>query len=92
MRGKGKGQQFDRLWVEFNDLFELSMKAYTKDDCGKAQGKLCNLKDRVEKKQPISDYEIKDKNNLLSMINKTLKNLDYQLLSINVIEQQESEI
>lgn len=92
MRGKGKGQQFDRLWLEFNDLFELSMKAYTKNDCGEAQGKLCNLKDRVEKKQPISDYEIKDKNNLLSMINKTLKNLDYQLLSINVIEQQESEI
>ena len=64
MRNKGKGQQFDRLWNEANTLIERSLDSVDNallDD-------ISDLIDKVSKKIPTSDYEIKDKDNLIEQL------------------------
>ena len=63
MRGKGKGQQFDRLWHKLNDLYHTYwfVGRDIKND-------LNALKNAVISKKPKSDYERKDQSNLLEQI------------------------
>lgn len=77
-RKKGKGQQFDRLWDKANTIIEES---FTSID-NKTLDKICELKSEVEKRTPTSDYEVKDKANLLDQLNRAY---------IKVLENQHDE-
>lgn len=83
MRSKGKGQQFDRLWGKLNNLSHDYWFIGRDIDSD-----LKDLKSKVEMKIPKSDYEVKDKNNLLEQI--SMLALRNQLLQQEI--QEESEI
>ena len=85
MRSKGKGQQFDRLWGNANDLIEQSLSSID----NALLDKICDLKGKVEARTPISDYEIKDKHNLLEQLSlayqRVLKNQYNDYLDKNYV-------
>lgn len=66
MRTQGHGQQFDKMWSYFNTLHELSYYGYDK------RAELEELKNKVLEKKPQTDYEVKDKTNLLDSITQTI--------------------
>jgi len=66
MRTQGKGQQFDKLWAKANELIDESLVSAENSTLDK----ICELKAQVEAKQPKSDYEVKDKANLIDLLSK----------------------
>lgn len=62
-RRRGKGQRFDKWWQKNNELYHIYW--YIGRDIDSEINKTI---DEVEKITPYSDYEIKDKENLLEQL------------------------
>ena len=65
MRGRGKGQRFDKYWRLLNDISDKIVAGSDDDDLFFG---LYDIHCAVEDIEPFSDYEIKDKNNLLGQV------------------------
>lgn len=66
-RGLGKGQRFDKFFKKSNDLYS-KLTSKDNEEIKKVISEFKNLKTEVNKIEPKSDYEIKDKKNLLQQI------------------------
>ena len=73
MRGKGKGHRFDKYWRKNNDLYDIYW--YVGRDI---DSEINEVIEAVKKIEPYSDYEVKDKENLLDQL--TMLRLRNELL------------
>lgn len=83
MRSKGKGHRFDKYWRKNNDLYDIYW--YVGRDI---DSEINEVIEAVKKIEPYSDYEVKDKENLLDQL--TMLRLRNELLQKEM--KQESEI
>ncbi len=63
MRGRGRGQRFDKWWQKNNELYNTYW--YVGRDI---ENDIDEVVKEVEKIEPYSDYEVKDKANLLEQL------------------------
>lgn len=67
-RGQGKGQKFDKFWRKLNDLSEKTMTFETIEQGEEIKHDLDLIFYSLLNTEPTSDYEIKDKENLLNQL------------------------
>lgn len=69
-RKTGKGQKFDKYYKLLNNYFEKNNYKYRMENINYLKSKLEEIKQII----PKSDYEIKDKNNLIQQYNNYIVN------------------
>ena len=82
MRGKGKGQRFDKYWRRNNELYDIYW--YVGRDI---DSEINEVIEAVKKIEPYSDYEVKDKDNLLDQL--TMLRLRNELLQKTIRKESE---